>query len=239
MAFANPDDDTLKSLGLDEPYATVKAEYVYDKADDEGNTEEQTLYVSMLCSEPDEEGKVYLMDEGGKLIYVISAEKISWAQASMEDLRSEYAFAPSYSAISSMTLSKGSESYTFNVETVIIDSVDENGNDTSVSETSVKFGDKEVEEGYFRILFEDLALIPARGTASASESSGEELVTVTYEYSTGRDADTVTYYATSSQKVLPEYEGEIDCYVYKSDVEGILDNAKALSEGKTITSVRG
>lgn len=239
VAFANPDADTLKELGLDKPYATVKTEYVYDEGDEDGNTAEKNLYVSMLCSTPDAEGKVYLMDEGGKLVYSIGADKIPWSTVTMEDLRSEYAFSPSYSAIKGMTVSKGNESYSFTVETVITESVDEEGNDTSTSEISVNCGDKEVEEAYFRILFDDMALIPARGVADGSESTGNELVTVTYEYNTGRASDTVTYYATSSQKVLPEYEGEIDCYIYKSDIDGILANAKDLSEGKEITSING
>ncbi|MDO4420198.1 MAG: DUF4340 domain-containing protein [Ruminococcus sp.] len=239
VAFANPDAETLHSLGLDKPYATVKAEYVYDEADDEGNTEEKTLYVSMLCSEPDDEGKVYLMDEGGKLVYLIGTDAVDWSVVTLDDMRSEYAFAPSYSAVKSMTLSKGDESYTFTVETIVIDSVDENGEDISTSETAVKFGDKTVEEGYFRTLFEDMALIPCRGTATAAEMGSEELVTITYEYNTGREADTVVYYATDSQKVIPEINGEVDCYIYKSDIDGILDNAKALSEGKEITSILG
>ncbi len=239
VAFANPDADTLKALGLDNPYATVKAEYVYDEADDDGNTQEKTLFVSMLCSEPDANGKVYLMDEGGKLVYVIGTDAVDWSVVTFEDMRSEYAFAPSYSAVKSMTLSKGDESYTFTVETIITESVDENGEDTSTSETAVKFGDKVVDEGYFRTLFEDMALIPCRGVATAAEMGSEELVTVTYEYNTGREADTVVYFATDSQKVIPEINGEVDCYIYKSDIDGILDNAKALSEGKEITSILG
>lgn len=234
VAFANPDAETLKSLGLDNPYATVKAQYEYTDA----QGEEQELYVSMLCSEPDSEGKVYLMDEDGDLVYVIPAEKISWSQASMEGLRSEYAFSPSYSAIKGMTISNGTQSYSFTVETVVSEGVDDEGNETSVSELSIKYGDKEIEEGYFRTLFDDISLIPARGAATA-DGKGDVVVTVTYEYNAERESDTVTYYATDSQKVLPEYEGEIDCYIYKADIDGIFDNAKALSEGKEITSVRG
>ncbi len=231
VAFANPDADTLNQLGLDKPYATVKAQYEYTDA----QGKDQELYVSMLCSEPDKDGKVYLMDEDGKLVYVIGTDAIDWSVVNKEGLRSEYAFAPSYSAIKSMTLSNGDESYTFTVDTVITESVDEEGNDTSISETSVKYDDKEIEESYFRTLFEDIALIPCRGVAEASESSGDALVVVTYEYSTGRESDTVSYYATDSQKVLPDINGEIDCYIYKSDIDGIMDKAKALSEGKEIT----
>lgn len=240
VAFANPDADTLKSLGLDNPYATVKAEYVYEVTNDDDEAEEKTLYVSMLCSEPDENGKVYLMDEGGKLVYIIGTDAVDWSVVTFESLRSEYAFAPSYSAVKSMTVSNGSESYTFVVDTVITESVDaETGEDTSISETVVKFGDKTVEEGYFRILFEDMALIPCRGSATAADKGSDELVTVTYEYTTGRAADTVVYYATDTQKVIPEINGDCDCYIYKSDINGILDNAKALSEGKEIDSILG
>ena len=234
VAFANPDADTLNTLGLDKPYATVEAHYEYTDA----QGEEKELNVSMLCSEPDAEGNVYLMDEDGLLVYKIATDKISWAEATMEGLRSEYAFAPSYSAVKGMTLSNGSESYSFTVETVITEGVDDEGNETSVSEISVKYGDKEIEEGYFRTLFDSIALVPVRGAATA-DGKGEAIVTVTYDYNTGRDSDTVTYYATDSQKVLPEYEGEIDCYIYKADIDGIMDNAKALSEGKEITAIGG
>lgn len=235
VAFANPDADTLHTLGLDKPYATVKAHYEYTDA--EGN--EQELDVSMLCSEPDENGKVYLMDEGGKLVYLIGTDAVDWSVATMESMRSEYTFAPSYSAINGMTVEKDGESYTFTVETVTTEGVDENGEETSVSETVVKFGDKVVEESYFRTLFEDLALIPYRGAATAAEKGSEVLVSVTYRYNTGRESDTVVFYATDSQKVIPEVNGEVDSYVYKTDVDGIIDNAKALSEGKEITSILG
>lgn len=230
VAFANPDAATLKKLGLDNPYATVKARYEY--TDSEDNT--QTLDVSMLCSKPDSSGKVYLMDEGGKLVYTIGTDAIAWADFTFDELRSEYAFAPSYSAIKSMTLSVGDESYSFTVETVITESVDDDGEETSVSETSVKYGDKEIDEAYFRVLFEELSLIPVRGTALDSEKGSEELLTVTYEYTTGRAADTVVYLKTDSQKVMPEINGEVDCYIYKSDVDSVMSNAKALSEGKEI-----
>lgn len=234
VAFANPDEKTLKELGLDEPYATVKAEYVFEK-----DEKEQTLLVSMLCSEPDEDGKVYLMDEGGKLVYLIGTDAIDWSVATAEDLRSEYAFAPSYSAIKTMTVSNGVDSYTFDVSTVITEGEDENGEETSVSELVVSFGDKELEEGYFRTLFDDIAYIPSRGGAQSSEKSSEVYLEVTYGYSTDRADDTVIYYATDSQKVIPEVNGEVDCYIYKTDIEGIFENAKALSEGKEISSIAG
>ena len=235
VAFANPDADTLHSLGLDKPYATVKAHYAYTDAQGEG----QELEISMLCSEPDENGKVYLMDEGGKLVYLIGTDAVDWSVVTMESMRSEYTFAPSYSAIKGMTIAKGDESYSFTVETVTTETVNEDGEETSLSETQVMFGDKKIEESYFRTLFEDMALIPYRGAATASEKGSEVLVSVTYEYKTDRASDTVVFYATDSQKVIPEVNGEIDSYIYKTDIEGVMDNAKALSEGKEITSILG
>ena len=239
VAFANPDADTLKSLGLDNPYATVEAEYVYEQTDAETEEKaEKTLLISMLCSEPDAEGKVYLMDKGGNLVYKISTDSVKWSTVSMSDLRSEYVFAPSYSAIDTLTVSNGSESYTFTVETVVTEGVDaETGEETSTSEIVVKYGDKKVEESYLRILFDDFAYIPVRGEATAADKGSDTVCAVTYGYSTERADDTVTFYATDSQKVIPEVNGGVDCYIYKSDVEGLLANAKALSEGKEITAV--
>lgn len=241
VAFANPDSKTLAELGLDKPYATVEAEYVYDNVSDEtGETTEETLLVSMICTEPDADGMVYMMDKGGKLVYVMKAESVDWSLVTAENLRSEYAFAPSYSAIKGLTVEADGESYAFSVDTVITEETDpETGEPVSTSEISVTCGDKAVDEAYFRILFDDLAYAPARGGAEASEKSSEKLITVTYEYSTEREPDTVVFYATDSQKVIPEVNGDVDSYIYKSDISGIADNAKALSEGKEITSIRG
>lgn len=235
VAFANPDGDTLKELGLDNPYATVEACYEYSNSDGD----EKVLEVNMLCSKPDSSGKVYLMDKGGKLVYLIGADSIAWADFTVDELRSEYAFAPSYSAVNSMTLSAGDESYTFTVETKVTESTNEDGEATSTSETVVRFGDKVIEEAYFRILFDDVALIPSRGKATASEITGDALVTVTYGYNTDRSEDTVVYFKTDSQKVIPQVNGEVDSYIYKSDIDKLMSNAKALSEGKQITSILG
>ena len=241
VAFANPDSKILAELGLDKPYATVEAEYVYDKVSDEtGETAKETLMVSMICTEPDADGLVYMMDKGGKLVYVMKAESVDWSLVTLDNLRSEYAFAPTYSAVKSLTVEVDGKSYKFDVKTVITEEKDpETGEDVSTSTMTVTCGDKAIDEAYFRVLFDDMAYIPARGNASAVEKGNEKLITVTYEYSTEREADTVTFYATDSQKVIPEINGEVDTYVYKSDVSGIADNAKALSEGKEIKSIRG
>lgn len=236
VAFANPDGATLASLGLDNPYATVKAEYVYEDVSNE-ETVEKTLQVSMIASEPDEDGNVYFMDEGGKYVYLISADKLDWVGVSSENIRSEYVFAPSYSAIKSVTFSDGNDSYTFEVETVVEESTDEEtGETTQVSELVVKFDGKAREEAYFRALFDGVAYIPVRGTATASEKGSNAVLTVTYEYNTDRAADTVVFYGTDTQKVIPEVNGIIDSYIYKSDAESIMANAKAFSEGKEVKS---
>ena len=81
-----------------------------------------------------------------------------------------------------------------------------------------------------------MAYIPVRGTATASEKGSNAVLTVTYEYNTDRAADTVVFYGTDTQKVIPEVNGIIDSYIYKSDVESIMANAKAFSEGKEVKS---
>ncbi|MBE6793435.1 MAG: DUF4340 domain-containing protein [Ruminococcaceae bacterium] len=237
VAFANPDEDTLKSLGLDNPYATVKAQYVYNEVSGDAS-EEKTLEISMIATKPDENGMVYVMDEGGKYVYLMALDSVDWVDVSFEDTRSEYVFAPSYSAVKSVTFSKGSESYTFDVETIITENTDaETGESAETSEVAVKYNDKIREEAYFRILFDDIAYIPCRGVAEDSEKGGEVLFEITYEYNTGRAADTVVYYGTDSQKVIPEVNGEVDCYIYSADVDGMMDNVKAFSEGKEIKSI--
>lgn len=236
VAYVNPSASQLASLGLDKPYATVKTTYSNTDAD---TSEVTTLKVSMLCSKPDADGNVYLMNEGDKVVYIMKAESLTWATATLDDMRSEYVFAPAYTALKSVTFTVGSETYKYNLETVVVDSVDAEGNDTSTTSTTVTLDGKAVSEAYFRVLFDDLALMKNRGKATSAESDGEKLVNVTYEYSTGRAADKVEFYGSASQKVIPSVNGSMDCYAYKAEIDGIIKNAKALAQGKEITSIAG
>ncbi len=232
VVCVNPDSENLKEYGLNEPYATVKTQYSYtEKTYDEDGTQtgskDKTLNVSLWASKEDSEGKVYLMEENGKLIYKIAATSIPWATVTEEELRSEYVFSPSYSALSKVEVTAGGKTYSF--------TMGEEEKD-GVTVKTVELSGKKLDESQFYTFCQDLSLLTIAGSDDGTKTTGTSLA-VTYNYSTGRASDKVEFKSTGSQKVIVALNGKTAGYVYKEQVDGLIGNLEKLSKGQEISSV--
>lgn len=241
VVCVNPDGAQLKEYGLDNPFATVKTSYTYTDTqyDSEGNevgSEEKILKVSLMASEADSDGFVYMMQEDGKLIYKISADSVAWATTDATQLKGEYVLNPSYSALETVTVKAGDKTYVFELSSKEVTETDEQGNETTTTQITVTYGGKAVDEDQFYVLYQDMALAELGGEDDGKNAGGE-LLSITYEYNTGRAKDTVIYRSTGTQKAVAELNGKAVGYVYKSYVTALSDNIKKLSEGKEIASV--
>lgn len=239
VVCVNPDENQLEEYGLKTPYATVKTTYSYTDTeyDADGNSTdtEKTLSVSLLASS-EQDGSVYLMQEGGRLIYKTSASSLAWATVTEAQLRDEYVLSPVYSAVDSVVLECDGKTYTFTLSREDKTTTDEDGNETTETVTKVSHNGKNISESQFYVLFEDLTLMEVAGEDSTA--SGDVMLKITYNYNTSRSSDTVIIRSTGTQKALPELNGRVLGYVYKSYVTALVDNIKALSDGKQIASVR-
>lgn len=241
VVAVNPDEKALKEYGLLTPYATVKTNYTYSETtyDSEGNEvagEPQKFTVSLLASKPDADGNVFLMEEGGKLIYRIMASTVPWVETTYDKLMSEYVFKPTYSALESVVFEAGGKTYKFDLSTEMVASTDADGNATEVAETSVSIDGKAVDSDQFYILFEDLTLMERGGKDNGTATKGE-LLKATYNYSTGRKSDTVVFYSTGSQKAVEQVNSMKYGYVYSSYVTALVSNIEEIAQGKEITKV--
>ena len=241
VVCVNPDAQNLKDFGLSTPFATVKTTYTYTNTayDDAGNqtlNEKVNVPVSLLASEADSEGNVYLMEEGGKLIYKIAATSVSWATTSMEKLRSEYVLSPIYDALESVVMKAEGKTYTFKLSTQQVPTTGEDGSNTYTSEYKVTLDSKDIDSDLFYVLYQDLTLM-GYGGADTATTAGDKLLTVTYNYLSGRESDTVHFCKTDTQKVIPVVNGEQFGYVYSADVSAIISNIAALASGKEISPV--
>ncbi len=242
VVCVNPDDKNMSEYGLKDPYATVRTNYKYDDIsyDSDGyetGREEKTLSVSLLASKADSEGFVFLMEEGGKLIYKIAATSVPWATVTEATLRSEYVFSPSYSALSQVEITASGKTYRFSMGSEEVTETDDEGNSTTATRVTVSLDGKTLDESQFYTLFQDISLLGVKGTDT--EKSSGDMLTVKYSYKTGRAADTVVFGKTSSQKVTASLNGDVAGYVYKSDITAICDNVVKVAEGKEITSIMG
>lgn len=242
VVCVNPDADNLKEYGLSTPFATAKTTYTYKNTeyDDAGNKtsdEEVKVPISLMASESDSEGNVYLMEEGGKLIYKIAASTIPWATTSMEKLQSEYVLNPVYDALGSVVFKAEGKTYQFDLSTKQVAGTDDAGNETTTTEYVVTLDNKEVDADQFYILYQDLTLMEYGGTDTTT-NAGDKLLTVTYNYLTDRASDTVAFCQTDTQKVIPFVNGERTGYVYSADISAIISNIAKLASGKEIASIR-
>ncbi len=241
VVCVNPDKKQIAEYGLDSPFATVNTTYSYTDTeyDTEGNevsSEDKTLTVSLKASEQDSSGYVYMMEENGKVVYRILASNIAWATTSMEKLRSEYVLYPNYTALESVTVTYGTESYTFELSTEEVTTTLEDGSTSTETEYKVSLNGTSVDPDMFYVLYQDLALMEIGGT-SGSENTSEQLLAVTYNYNTDRASDTVVFKSTGTQKVISVLNGESVGYVYKSYITALGENLLLLAEGKDIASV--
>ncbi len=242
VVCVNPDAQNLKDYGLSTPYATAKTTYTftdtqYDDAGNETSKKEVKVPISLLASKEDSEGNVFLMEEGGKLIYKIAATSVPWATTSMEKLQSEYVLYPSYTALESVVLKAEGKTYTFKLSTKEVPVTDENGNETVTSENVVTLDSKNIDPDQFYIMYQDLALMETGGSDSTTKA-GDKVLTVTYNYLTDRESDTVVFCETDTQKVIPLVNGERTGYVYSADISAIVKNIPLLASGQEIASIR-
>ena len=237
----NPTAAQLEKYGLKNPYATVKTNYLSQVGgyDEQGNkiTEGKVLFsVSLLASKADAEGMVYMMEEKGNLIYKISADAIPWATTSMEKLASEYVLSPHYLALSSMKIEAGGKTYDFLLSSEKVAYGDESGGVSYYNEPRVFLDGKALDPEQFYIFFRDLTLMEVAGQDQGTATKSE-IMKVTYNYVSNRPADTVVFYQTDTQKVIPAVNSAKTGYVYRNYVTSLVKNLESVVQGKEIASV--
>jgi len=184
----NPDDSQLEKFGLKTPFATVKTNYLSEEGyDEKGNPidSEIILSVSLLASEADAEGMVYMMEEGGKLVYKIDADNIPWATTSKEKLAYEYVLTPNYSALSEMKIEADGKTYEFLLGSEEVPYTDESGNTSAYLQPIAFVNNKALDATQFSIFYQDLMILEVAGADNGTETK-DCAMKITYTYASDR-----------------------------------------------------
>ena len=242
VVCVNPTDKQLEEFGLKKPYATVKTNYLSEEGyDAQGNKLDGTeviLSVSLLASEADKEGKVYMMEEKGRIVYKIAASSVPWATTTMEKLYSEYILYPNYSAVESVEITIDSKKYKFELSTEEVVSVADDGSTANVTEPRVSLDSKAVDPDQFWILYQDLVFMESGGHDSKLETTGE-ILKIKYNYLSDRKADTVVLKSTGSQKVVATVNSAHAGYIYNTYAQDLVKNIVTLAKGGEISAING
>lgn len=210
VEMVDPSDDQLKKLGLLSPHAKITAVY-------------PDTTVKLIGSKPDGDGKVYIMTDGGKVVYRLSSKKAAWTATSYEKLLSDYVISPKMDSLSGVTV-KADKTYDFSLDTKTSTKTDDEGSETTSTTTIVRYNGKDVDLGKFTTYYDDLSLIKLSEKKSKSFSGSPE-ISVTYTYSDGT-TDKAEFYAAGNEFYTAVLNGKAVGSCYKADVVRIKNNIK-------------
>lgn len=223
VKMVNPSDAQLKELGLDNPYATVKAEY-------------PDTTVELIAAEPDSEGTVNMMVKGGKVVYQIGKDSVSWVEMTFDKMLSEYMLTPSMVSLSKMTVNDGKKDYEFVLSSTTNTDTDDDGKETTSTTTTVKCGSKEIDLGKFSTYFQNITLV-TRADDKTESFSGNPVFSVKYEYASDKSSDTVSFYSTDNDRYLAVLNGSAIGHVYNSGIKSVVNQAAKVADNEQVDAL--
>lgn len=223
VKMVNPSSSQLSSLGLSSPYAEVSAVY-------------PDTSVNILSSKPDGEGKVYVMEKGGKVVYVMASSNLPWVTTSYEKLVSEYVLNPKMNALSGMSVNDGKKTYDYTLSSKDVTTTDNNGNETTSTTTTVKCENKEIELSYFSTFYQNITLTEL-ADAKTENISGNPVFSVTYKYSADGSSDSVSFYSASNSRYLAVVNGKAIGHVYPAGINKLIKQAEQIASNKQVDNI--
>ena len=220
VKMVKPSDAQLKELGLADPYVTLEAVY-------------PDTTINLIASQPDGSGNVNIMEKGGKVVYSMASANLPWVDMSYEKLSSEYVLHPLMTAVSTLTVNNGSDTYTFDIGTKETATTNEDGEESTTTTTSVMYGDSEINSSYFSTFFQNLTLLKKSDTSS-DKPSGKAVFTAEYKYTDG-STDTVKFYDADGNKYLAEVNGISVGHLYKTNPSKLIEQVKTVANNKEVS----
>ncbi len=222
VRFVNPTASQLSSVGLDNPYAVVSATF-------------SDISVKLLASKPDSEGNVCIMKSGGNVVYKMKSASLGWVTTNVDKLISDYVLNAELASLSGLKISAGGESYKFDIKTTVTKTTNDEGEETSSSNTVTTVGGEELDEGNFETFYRNLSLL-TKAENTVAKPSGKPALSVTYVYEKGRKADSVEFYKSSGNKYVVTVNSAPSGTVYANYVEKLIKQASSAAVDKTVKS---
>lgn len=212
--LVNPSQAQLKSAGLDKPYAKIKAVY-------------PDCTISLLAAKPQGDS-VQLMEDGGRIVYSVPADKVPWVTTSAEKLVNEYVLYPKLVALSEMKVTSGGKTYDFALSSKTSTTTDDDGNETTATVTTVLRDGEEIQLESFSPFYDNAAMIELADTDKA-QPNGSPALTLEYTYVTDGTTDKVEIYAVSDGKYIACLNGKVVGRVRKSEITRVQNSLEQLN----------
>lgn len=215
----NPTDADLETYGLKDPYSKLVADF------DIGT-------VTLMTSAPDAAGNVCIMNgDRPNVIYRMSAETLTWINATYKDLASTLLFTPNIKEVKTMTVTTPDKTYVFHLT-----SVADEENDKKFT-TTITYDGKELDEDLFKDYYQNMISV-STDEETADQPTGDPIFSVKYEYTdSSRTPDVVEYYEASSRRVFISFNGQCDSLTKSTYVDKMIQDTEKVVKGEEITAV--
>jgi hypothetical protein len=206
-------DGDLARYGLDKPYSTAAVS---------GTLGQGLGGFGLLASKPDAEGNVYVYRQGGELIYQTAASGLPWLEASWWDLMDKMIVLPFIDDIAQVEVISPQRRVSFNLSG--------EGDDLKVEAQGV-----ELDVKFFRSYYQSLlSAIYDEYTDDKIPPGAQPIMEIVYRYRDGRQPNRVSFYASSSRRVLTSLNGGRPFYTYSAYITKVQHDLDQLLEGKKV-----
>jgi hypothetical protein len=206
-------EQDLARYGLDKPYSTATVS---------GTLGQGLGGFSIRVSKPDAAGNVYIRREGTGLVYEAAASKLPWLELGWFDLMNRMIVLPFIDSVAKVELLTPERTVTF--------SLSGEGDDLKVS-----IDGKEIDTAYFRTYYQTLLYASYdEYTAEAIPPGAVPFLQIRYHYRSESPADTVSFYATGSRRVLVSFNGAKPFYALSVYTDRVLADLDSLLAGNKV-----
>lgn len=222
VVCVNPDENDLEKFSLSNVYAQAKANYK-DKSFD------------IIASKPDSDDNVYLMLNGGKIIYQIGSSSVLWVKTSLEKLKPQVVLSPNKEKINSITVNDTDGTFEFKLETTTENVDNENGETEEVTKTNASYDGKTLNYDDFNTFFQNLDSLSITGDADNVPLSTPN-ITITFSYNTDRKDDTIELYKVNDKNIAVLNKETLGT-IKKTYIDDFTKSVNNLISGKTVSSM--
>ena len=215
-------DVDIAKAGLDKPFCKVTMEC------DDGKS--HVLLLGKIFADEDGKKCAYGMLEGGKVIYILSADSAKWLTVTPADISSKIMIASYVWNITDLSVISGDEHINFGIS--LKEGTELPDSPKSEDFTVLKDG-KEFDSERYRLFYSFLISANAEEFATdAPVPSGEPAVSVSLKDSQMGKTIKYDFYDDTFMRSLIVIDGESKFYCTKSYVDTLKENIKRISTGE-------
>lgn len=216
VVAVNAEKDKISEYGLDEPYATVEAEY-------------PDLKVSYKASKPDGEGVFYMLSNG--VIYKMSTDSVPWVLHDYNDCIVKSVMRPKYNSVKAITVSANGNEYKFDIDTQTTTE-----DDQEITTTNVKCNGAAIDTEKFSIYYQNLVSAERSGGVEKIADNKKSVLKVTFTYNDDTTT-TAEYYEAENRKSPVMINDTLGTFAYETYVTKMLKDTPKIAANESVDSI--